>query len=212
MKFGEKIKTLRKYRQLVEQEKNKRYRELEQLELLLKPDYYQKKKEILKKSYELYTCKQSLDEVIVENQKNFLFFVEKRLSKMKTRDEILDVLYELRYYKTLRISKKVSIKDIEELDVQIDKIMKKAITMLCKIGAIKIISMDINLNFEIIKYALDTKIIELEKIKLYFDTDDKGLLIRVFDKDIIEKQGRKKVDISKKTLEVKLKRKIKLFS
>ena len=131
---------------------------------------------------------------------------------MKTRDEILDVLYELRYYKTLRISKKVSIKDIEELDVQIDKIMKKAITMLCKIGAIKIISMDINLNFEIIKYALDTKIIELEKIKLYFDTDDKGLLIRVFDKDIIEKQGRKKVDISKKTLEVKLKRKIKLFS
>ena len=209
---SKKIKTLRKYRQLEEQEKNKRYRELEQLELLLKPDYYQKKKEILKKSYELYTCKQSLDEVIVENQKNFLFFVEKRLSKMKTRDEILDVLYELRYYKTLRISKKVSIKDIEELDVQIDKIMKKAITMLCKIGAIKIISMDINLNFEIIKYALDTKIIELEKIKLYFDTDDKGLLIRVFDKDIIEKQGRKKVDISKKTLEVKLKRKIKLFS
>ena len=67
-------------------------------------------------------------------------------------------------------------------------------------------------NFEIIKYALDTKIIELEKIKLYFDQDDKGLLIRVFDKDIIEKQGRKKVDISKKTLEVKLRRKIKLFS
>lgn len=209
---NKKIKTLRKYKQLVEKEKNKKIRELEALELLLKPDYYQKKKELLKRSYELYSCRQTLDEVVVENQKNFLYFIEKKLARMKTRDEILDVLYELRYYKTLRISKKVSIRDIDELNVQIDKIMKKAITMLCKIGAIKIISMDINLNFEIIKYALDTKIIELEKIKLYFDEDDNGLLIRVFDKDIIEKQGRKKVDLSKKTLEVKLRRKIKLFS
>ena len=209
---NKKIKTLRKYKQLVEKEKNKKIRELEALELLLKPDYYQKKKELLKRSYELYSCRQTLDEVIIENQKNFLNFIEKKLARMKTRDEILDVLYELRYYKTLRISKKVSIRDIDELNVQIDRIMKKAITMLCKIGAIKIISMDINLNFEIIKYALDTKIIELEKIKLYFDEDENGLLIRVFDKDIIEKQGRKKVDLSKKTLEVKLRRKIKLFS
>ena len=90
--------------------------------------------------------------------------------------------------------------------------MKKAITMLCKMGAIRILSMDINLNFEIIKYAIDTKIMEIEKTKLYFDSDENGLLIRVFDKDIIEKQGRKKVNITKKTLEVKQRRKIKLFS
>ena len=149
---------------------------------------------------------------MIENQQNFLNFLDKRLSKLKTRDEIIDVLYELRYYKTLKISRKVAIKDIEILNNQIDKIMKKAITMLCKLGAIKIISMDINLNFEIIKYALDTKIIELEKIKLYFDEDEDGLLIRVFDKDIIEKQGRKKVKLTKNTLEVKLRRKQNLFT
>ena len=131
---------------------------------------------------------------------------------MKTRDEIIDVLYELRYYQSLKISKKQSIKDNEDLMVLVDKIMKKAITMLCKLGAIKIISMDINLNFEIIKYALDTKIMELEKTKLMFDQDNDGLIIRVFDKDIIEKQGRKRVNISKKTLEVKLNRRIKLFT
>ena len=45
-----------------------------------------------------------------------------------------------------------------------------------------------------------------------FDQDDDGLIIRVFDKDIIEKQGRKRVNISKKTLEVKLNRRIKLFT
>ena len=180
--------------------------------MILKPENFQKIKEYLKKSYEIYTSKCTFEDAILECQKNFLHFVDKRLNKMKTRDEIIDVLYELRYYQSLKISKKQSIKDNEDLMVLVDKIMKKAITMLCKLGAIKIISMDINLNFEIIKYALDTKIMELEKTKLMFDQDNDGLIIRVFDKDIIEKQGRKRVNISKKTLEVKLNRRIKLFT
>ena len=71
---------------------------------------------------------------------------------MNTRDEIIDVLYELRYYRQLRIDKNYIVCEIEDLEKLIDKIMKKAITMLCKMGAMKIISMDINLNFEIIKY------------------------------------------------------------
>lgn len=206
------IKTLKRYKDLIENEKEKNARELENTIYLLKPENFQKKKEYLKRIYEIYCSKESFDEILIENQQNFLHFVDKKLSKMKTRDEIIDVVYELRYYKTLRISKKISIKDIEVLNNQVDKIMKKAVTMLCKLGAIKIISMDINLNFEIIKYALDTKIIELEKIKLYFDEDEDGLLIRVFDKDIIEKQGRKKVKLTKNTIDVRLRRKIKLFS
>ena len=209
---AKRIKSLKRYKQLIEKEREKIVKEIEEIDYILKPENFSKKKEFLKKSYEIYTSKQTLDEIIIENQKYFLNFVDKKLSKMKTRDEILDVLYELRYYKSLRVSKGKLIVEIEEIDNEVDKIMKKAITMLCKLGAIRIISMDINLNFEIIKYALDTKIMELEKIKLYFDQDENGLIIKVFDKDIIEKQGRKRVDISKKTLEVKLKRKIKLFS
>lgn len=207
-----KIKTLKKYIQLVEKEKEKILKEIKELSDILIPDNYLKKKEYLKKSYEIYTSKNDLDSVIIEWQKNFLYFVDKKLSKMKTRDEIIDVLCELRYYRTLKISKDISIKDNEELENYVDKILKKAITKLCKLGAIKIISMDINLNFEIIKYALDTRIIEIEKTKILLENDGKGLIIKVFDKDVIEKQGRKKIDISKKTLEVKMNRKIKLFS
>ena len=212
LETSKKIKSLKRYRQLIEKEREKKVKELENVSNLLKNENYQKKKDYLKKIYEICSSKQTLDEVLIESQQYFLQFVDKKLSKMKTRDEIIDVLCELRYYKTLRISRKVAIKDIEVLNKQIDKIMKKAITLLCKIGAIKIISMDINLNFEIIKYALDTKIMELEKTKLYFDEDEQGLIIKVFDKDIIEKQGRKKVKLSKDILEVRLRRKVKLFS
>ena len=133
---------------------------------------------------------------------------------MKTRDEIIDVIYELRYYQKIRITDEVLIEDIEEIDNHIDKLFKKAITKLCELGAIKIISMDINLNYEIIKYALNTTIINLEQIRLLFDIDDDGLVIRVYDKDNFEKQGRKQITIGKKKklLEVPLKRRIKLFS
>ena len=131
---------------------------------------------------------------------------------MNTRDEIIDVLYELRYYRQLRIDKNYIVCEIEDLEKLIDKIMKKAITMLCKMGAMKIISMDINLNFEIIKYALTTKIIELENIRISIDIEDDSIIIRVFDKDVIEKQGRKQLEVSKETFEIKSKRKIKLFN
>ena len=207
-----KIKSLKRYKSLLENEREKIVKEIEDIDYLLKSENYTKRKDALMKSYEIYTSKQSFEEILIENQKQFLAFIDKRMSKMKTRDEILDVLYQLRYYKTLRFSKGKSIVEIEEINNEVDKIMKKAITMLCKMGAIRILSMDINLNFEIIKYAIDTKIMEIEKTKLYFDSDENGLLIRVFDKDIIEKQGRKKVNITKKTLEVKQRRKIKLFS
>ena len=90
--------------------------------------------------------------------------------------------------------------------------MKKAITSLCKLGAMKIISMDINLNYEIIKYALTTKIIELEQIKISIEKEDESIIIRVFDKDVIEKQGRKQLKVSKETFEIKPNRKIKLFN
>lgn len=161
---------------------------------------------------EPYKTKDDVLTTLIELQKEFLFFVEKRLSKMKTRDEIIDLLYELRYYRQLRIDKNFIVCEIEDLEKLIDRIMKSAITALCKMGAMKIISMDINLNFEIIKYALTTKIIELENIRISIDIEDDSIIIRVFDKDVIEKQGRKQLEISKETFEIKSKRKIKLFN
>ena len=131
---------------------------------------------------------------------------------ISTLDEIINVIYQLRYYRRLNIAKKTIIEDYEEIDFVFNKVLRKAITMLCKLGGMKIITIDIKLNFEIIKYILDTKIINLEQIKMAFATDVDALLIRVYDKNIYEKQGRKRLDVSKLSLEVKTGHKMKLFS
>lgn len=209
---NKKIKTMKKYTEMLIKEREKYKREISELSDILKPSNYLSKKQKLQEICSLYNFTGNLEEAIIEFQKEFLHFLDKKLSKIKTRDEIIDIVYQIRYYKTLKISKDIDIIDIEELDILVDKLLKKAITALCKLGAIKIISMDINLNFEIIKYALNTRIIDLEQIRLYFNTDSEGLIIRVYDKEVFEKQGRKKIQIGSKTLEVKTKRKIKLFN
>ncbi len=206
------IKSIKKYEELLRREREKYVLEIADLTYVLKPSNFLNEKQRIQETIELYRFDNNLEETVISFQKEFLHFMEKKLNKMNTRDEIIDIIYELRYYKTLRISKDVKISDIEDLSNYIDKIQKKAVTLLCKLGAIKIISMDINLNYEIIKYALDTKIIDLEQIILYFEIDAEGLIIKVYDKENFEKQGRKKIKITNKTLEVRKNRKIKLFN
>ena len=178
----------------------------------LKPINFIAYKEEIKEFTEIFCNIGTFEENLIESQKNFLNFVYKRLLKMKTSDEIINVIYQLRYYRRLNIAKKTIIEDYEEIDFVFNKVLRKAITMLCKLGGMKIITMDIKLNFEIIKYILDTKIINLEQIKMAFATDVDALLIRVYDKNIYEKQGRKRLDVSKLSLEVKTGHKMKLFS
>lgn len=207
-----KIKSLNKYHMMIEKEKTELLKELDEISLMLKPQNFLEKKRELKESLLFLECKETDMDLIVELQKEFLTFIEKRLSKMKTTEEIIDILYIARYYSRVHLSKDMIVTDVEELDDKLDLIFKKAITMLCKLGAIKIVSMDINLNYEIIKYALSTKIMNLEETKVAFVREQNGIIIRIFDKDVFEKQGRKKMTVNRKTLVIKDKRKIKLFN
>jgi len=170
-----------------------------------------KKKQELEYYERILKNKNTIEEDVIELQKEFLIFLNKKLNKLETRDEIINILYELRYIKNIYIQDKKLVSDIEILNTAIDKIMKKAITKACKLGAIRIISMDINLNYEIIKYALDTKIINLDEIRLCFEKQENSLIIKIFDKEVFEKQGKKKVETTKNILEVRYGRNVRLF-
>lgn len=212
VKEEKKLKTLRCYKKYLLFERERILEEIEMISFNLKPINFIAYKEEIKEFTEIFCNIGTFEENLIESQKNFLNFVYKRLLKMKTSDEIINVIYQLRYYRRLNIAKKTIIEDYEEIDFVFNKVLRKAITMLCKLGGMKIITMDIKLNFEIIKYILDTKIINLEQIKMAFATDVDALLIRVYDKNIYEKQGRKRLDVSKLSLEVKTGHKMKLFS
>lgn len=207
-----KIATIKIFENMMKRERETYINEISQISYLLKPSNFIKRKNELEQYEKILKNNSSIDEEIVELEKEFLIFLNKKVNKVNTRDEIIDIIYELRYLKNIPIKNGKLISEIEILNNAIDRILKKVVTLACKIGIIKIISMDIALNYEIIKYALDTKIIELEGIKLFFEKQEGALIIKIFDKEVFEKQGKKKVDLKKDILEVKFKKYIKLFS
>lgn len=185
----------------------------------LKKDLKEKIKNTTSKSeaemYEkILTSETTIEANIIELEKEFLIFLNRKLNNLENREQILNAIYELRYIKNIPIEKGRFISDIQILNNGIDRILKKVVTNACKLGIVKIISMDIGLNYEIIKYALDTKMINLEQIRLNFELQEKEkyLIIKVFDKEVYEKQGRKKIEPSKDLLEVKYNKNIRLFN
>ena len=106
----------------------------------------------------------------------------------------------------------VLIKNYRLIRDKLNEVLKITINKACKLGFMKIISMDIDTNFEIMKYILDTRILELEGIKVYIELEKEDILLKVYDKEIFEKQGKIKFNGNKKDIIIRKKKKIKLFN
>ena len=112
------------------------------------------------------------------------------------------------------MNKEKLVKDVEELNDDMDSLCRRLITKACKLGFVKILSMDIKENYGLIRDILDTKILKLEdiKIKAYEYPDDKKIIVfDIYDNDILDKQVAYDTYDNKK-VEIKLKRMMKLFN
>ena len=164
----------------------------------------------LKNFYNILFNTNTEHEEMIQLQKYFLLFLKRKIEKTESYDEIIEILYFFRYYQNIYISEGCLIKDESSLQQDLNFVWKLAITKACKLNAIKIISMDIKTNFEIMKYIFDTKIIRLEDIKfsLKFNKDD--VLITVCDKEIFDKKTT--MVINKEDIIIKNNRMLKLFN
>ena len=208
------VKNIKTFNNILENERQKYLDEISECSYVLKPTNFLKKMAELKSFEEIYKDKSSEQDTLMELQKCFLNFFEKKINKVESKEDIMKVFYILRYYKYLSFSKGKLVKDIEELNEEINKIYKKLITKACKLGILKILSMDIKENYELIKDILDTKILKLEdiKIKAYEYPDDKNIIVfDIYDNDILDKQIAYDTYDNKK-VEIKLKRMMKLFN
>lgn len=159
----------------------------------------------------LKNIKTELEEVL-KLQKYFLKFLQKKIERLVLREEMVEILYQLRYYQNMMLFEDMLVKEHSEFMKSVDFVSKMAITKACKMGVIKIISMDIETNFELLKFILDTRMIDLEEIKIYVELENKNsILVKVYDKDIFEKQGREEFYGNKKDIVIKKKKMINLF-
>ena len=166
------------------QEKEKEY-----LQVLAKENTKEDKELKVLKNYHsiLYNTNSVLQELL-NLQIYFLIYLKKKIEKTTIPEEMMEIIYQIRYYQNIEFSENCLIKNYDALKKELDYVWKLAITKACKMNVIKIISMDIETNFEFVKYALDTRMIDLEEVRLYLEFEKEDLILKIYDKEVFEKQ------------------------
>ena len=208
---NKKIVNIKTYRLILLRDREKFIDKIHELSEFLIPKNYLKKKEELELYYNIKNEKKDLENSIIELQKEFIKVLIKKTEKENINDEIIDMIYKLRYYENIYISNENKIKDIEELSELIEKLKYKLIKKSCTNAVLRIFSMDIKLNYKIISQILDSKIIDLEEIKIKLNYDDENIKIEVYDKEVFDKEIVLKFNGNKKDLEIKKNKLVNLF-
>lgn len=207
-----KIGSIKIFEHMLTREREKIWLEYREASDLSLPVNYLKYKAKLEEYDSIYSDKESLDRNIVELEKCFLKLMEQKVIRATTNEEIINNVYILRYLKNINLNKEYQIRDIPALNKEIDRVLKLAITRACKSGIIKIVCMDIGVNYEIINFAIDSGIIDLDEVKLYLELDKDELSVKVFDKEIFDKETTIKFNGDKKDFDIKLGKPVRLFN
>ncbi len=133
------------------------------------------------------------------------------LEKIKLKEELLEIIYKMRYFRMMRITQDEKAEDIHILNNYIRRILEFTVTKACREKAFNIFCKDVRMNFLIIERALDTTIANYEDVDISLRIRDDGLEVTVYDNEVIEKQELITCIISSKDLNVKQKKHIPMY-
>lgn len=129
----------------------------------------------------------NINETYNKKTKEFLDLVCKAIKiqahNITDKEEIIKLIYIVRYLGLIYINKDKQIKDI----VSLNKIQKDVITEACKQKAITIFSKNIKENYQIAKNIFEINVIELEKVFLKFIPNEDKTILEIYDEDNLYK-------------------------
>lgn len=214
-----KIFSIRVLADIMVREREKYFEQLEELNKLLNPNKFIKYKEDLehKKQYlQLLDCndiEKEINKLIIKLQKIFLQCYEIKINNAETRGQIIDLLYEFRYYGKIPFNTEINIKEVKELQLKIDEIQRKLIEKAYTYKIINLFTASLELNYQIIKNIFNTSIINLEGIIIKIIKEKDKLYMQLYDEKIFE--NKIEIDtqgiIDTNKIDIKLNRNIKFF-
>lgn len=212
----EKIFSVSHLRIMLEKERKERLEQIKQCNKQMQP------KEFVKIKKELEEKNQFFEEIGIEENKKtneenqinnlqacFLECFIEKVKKSETKKEIIDLIYELRYYKQIPY-KETNLNEIKICKEKLENIETILIKKACEQKILKIFSQEETLNKKILENQFSSKIINLEST-IYVLKYKKGILkIEIYDTNLEEET--KEIEITEKVeLQVKLNKKIKVW-
>lgn len=205
---------------LVEKMQREREKLIEKIELCNKkvePKTYLQDKNKLQKDFNL------IKDIKFENDNNIYKYIDtlqeifvkdmfvKKIENSITRNELINCLYELRYYCFLPYNSEKNIKEVEKLQMYLEEAKDLLIQKLYTNKIINTISTNEKNDIEIVKKIFDLKMINLEDIYLQIRKKSEGYSVKFYDeKETLETEENIKLEFNKKD-RIKFNKKIKLF-
>lgn len=205
----------------LEKERKTCLKTIQEINQSIEPEGFSQLKTELQNQVKFYQSMQIAEEgktdvqrLVLILQKIFLNCFTEKVKKAENKKEMIEYIYEFRYYLRLPIGKIENyhwLYEEKKLAKTIEAIEKLIIHRAIQLKVLNSFSEDKNLNDIILKNIFTSKIIQLEKMQILLKYD-KGILdIEVYDENVHEVTV--KHELKEKTeLNVKLKKKIKIFN
>lgn len=122
-------------------------------------------------------------------------------------------MYEFRYYLMLPYNYEKMIYETEELSEELEITTKKILAKAHKLKVIERLSKNEDINYELLKNLFIVRSINLEEISVKVLKEKDKFFVQIFDENSLEEKYELKnsQNISKKNLEIRLNRKVKIF-
>lgn len=191
-------------------------KEIDNINKIMIPKEFVKLKEEKEKKKEFFSIwnveeSNKIDEkIFVEQlQNSFLECLKIEIQKSDDKKQIIQLIYNLRYYELLPFDNK-KIYENEKLQENIKIVEQELIKKACNEKILTRLSQDDNVNYKILKNIFVSKIVNLDNIIIVLNYNKGILTVGFYDGNIIENTVEIKIE-EKTELAVRLNKKIKIF-
>lgn len=205
---------------LVEKLQKERLNILNKIEIYnkkIEPETYLKNREKLQEDYNLlyninFESENDIYKYIDKLQEIFIKYIfKKKIEKASTKSEIIECMYELRYYKFLPYNNEKNIKDLEFLKLYIEQAEEILVKKMYDNKIINTISTNLGSDIKILKNIFNLKIINMESIYIEINKMGEKYVLGIYDeKETLENEQEINLDFNKKD-KIKLNKRIRLF-
>lgn len=218
LSLEEKIFSMRVLAEIMIQEREKIFEELQKCNDLLKPKKFMAAKEKLENEYsilklaEIENIDKELKRNLIELQLLLLECYKIKIKKAKDKHQIMKLIYQFRYYCLLPYSLKTNIFDLSSIQNELTEVGMYLIRKAIALKLIVPIAQNEELNYEIVKNIFNVRIINLEELSLKLIKENEELFVQFFDDKAFDKKCKINIEsFNKKMLNVRINKKIKLF-
>ena len=182
----QKIFSIKVLKQQLNDRKQRLLNEIEEDNYLLNPtNYLEEKNKVVEQKELLELVKfnqEQKEELLIGFEKIFLQCFRMKIKNTEEPEEIVKLIYKFRYFMLLPFNLEKNIKDVQQLDKEIQetekKLVKKAVDK-------KVIT---NVPDEVMRHVFETRIIVLEELYYKITTEFEKYYVQIFDENISEEK------------------------